>query len=232
MVAHTTNYNFNLPAVADPIDEDLWGGYLNSNWTNLDSIIFVLLPPGIQVPYGGTAAPTGWLLCDGSAVSRSTYSALFTAIGTAYGVGDGSTTFNVPDKRGRASVGKDNMGGTPANRITAAWADSIGGTGGEESHTMTETEMVTHVHSGSSLSTNSAGSHTHNIRVGSSGSGNISITASGINPAQRTPDINVAAADTSGSHTHTISGNTGSAGSGTPFNIIQPSQADNWIIKW
>ena len=62
-------------------------------------------PAGVIVDYGGTSAPSGWLLCDGSAVSRSTYADLFTAIATAYGVGDGSTTFNLPDFRGRVAVG-------------------------------------------------------------------------------------------------------------------------------
>lgn len=57
-------------------------------------------PSGIIAPFAGTSAPTGWLSCDGAAVSRSTYAALFAAIGTTWGVGDGSTTFNVPDLRG------------------------------------------------------------------------------------------------------------------------------------
>ncbi len=70
---------------------------------SLGSLAFV--PVGGQIPYAGSSAPTGWLLCDGSAVSRSTYAALFAIAGTAYGVGDGSTTFNLPDKRGRVSVG-------------------------------------------------------------------------------------------------------------------------------
>lgn len=64
------------------------------------------VPSGAIMPYGGSAAPTDWLLCDGGAVSRTTYAALFTAIGTAYGAGDGSTTFNLPDLRGRIPVGK------------------------------------------------------------------------------------------------------------------------------
>lgn len=62
-------------------------------------------PSGIISMYGGSAAPTAWLLCDGSAVSRSTYASLFSAIGSAYGAGDGSTTFNVPDLRSRAALG-------------------------------------------------------------------------------------------------------------------------------
>ncbi len=75
-----------------------------------------LVPPGVQWPYGGDTAPSGFLLCDGSAYSRITYAALFAVIGIKYGAGDGVTTFNVPDKRGRGSIGSDNMGGTAANR--------------------------------------------------------------------------------------------------------------------
>lgn len=60
----------------------------------------VTLPPGMIVPYAGTAAPSGWLSCNGSAVSRTTYAALFAAIGTTYGAGDGSTTFNLPNTQG------------------------------------------------------------------------------------------------------------------------------------
>lgn len=73
------------------------------------------LPAGLgPFPFAGTAAPSGWLLCFGQAVSRSTYAALFAAIGTLYGAGDGSTTFNLPDCRGRSPFGKDDMGGTAA----------------------------------------------------------------------------------------------------------------------
>lgn len=63
-------------------------------------------PAGATIPYAGSAAPSGWLLCDGSAVSRTTYATLFTAIGTNYGVGNGTTTFNIPDVQGRVPVGK------------------------------------------------------------------------------------------------------------------------------
>lgn len=64
------------------------------------------LPAGIIVPYGGTSAPATWLLCDGALVSRTTYATLYAAVGTSYGVGDGSTTFGLPDLRGRLVVGK------------------------------------------------------------------------------------------------------------------------------
>jgi len=71
----------------------------------------VVTPVGSLVAFAGAAVPNGWLLCDGRAVSRTTYSALFAAIGTAWGVGDGSTTFNLPDMRGRFLRGVDNGAG-------------------------------------------------------------------------------------------------------------------------
>lgn len=71
----------------------------------VDGLIAVPALPGFVVMHGGSVAPAGWLPCDGSAVSRTTYSALYTAIGNTHGAGDGSTTFNVPDMKGRVPVG-------------------------------------------------------------------------------------------------------------------------------
>lgn len=90
-------------------------------------------PAGIILPYAGSTAPEGYLMCDGSAVSRSTYAALFAAIGTTYGAGDDSTTFNIPDLTGRVAIG---VSGTHA----------LGATGGEESHALLETELPVHHH--------------------------------------------------------------------------------------
>lgn len=73
---------------------------------------------GTVLPFAGSTAPTGWLLCYGQAISRTTYANLFAVIGTTYGVGDGSTTFNLPDLRGRIAAGKDNMGGSAAGVLT------------------------------------------------------------------------------------------------------------------
>jgi microcystin-dependent protein len=110
------------------------------------------IPAGTVVPYAGATAPGGWLFCYGQAVSRTTYKTLFVAIATSYGVGDGSTTFNLPDLRGRVVAGQDDMGGSSANRLTGVTGsvdgDVLGGTGGAETHTLTTAEMPAHVHGG------------------------------------------------------------------------------------
>jgi microcystin-dependent protein len=105
-----------------------------------------VLPAGIMVDFAGLSAPDGWLLCNGQAVSRSTYSRLYNAISTIYGAGNGSTTFNIPDFRGRVAIGLDNMGGTPADRVTATAADNLGGTGGTENVTLTINQIPVHSH--------------------------------------------------------------------------------------
>lgn len=84
------------------------------------------IPAGMVVDFAGGTAPSGWLLCYGQAVSRTTYSALFGAIGTTWGTGDGSTTFNLPDLRGRVRAGRDDMGGTAAGRLTNALTGNPG----------------------------------------------------------------------------------------------------------
>lgn len=108
----------------------------DANVTDAKLAAVSLVPVGTIVDYGGGSTPTGWLVCDGSAVSRTTYSALFTAIGVTWGAGDTVTTFNVPDLRGRATFGDDNMGGSTASRITNAGCGivgtTLGATGGDQ----------------------------------------------------------------------------------------------------
>ena len=108
------------------------------------------VPTGSLLPYAGASAPTGYLLCFGQAVSRTTYAALFAALSTTYGAGDGSTTFNIPDIRGRAVAGKDDMGGTSGNRLTGLSGgvdgDVLGGSGGAESHLLLTAEIPAHQH--------------------------------------------------------------------------------------
>jgi microcystin-dependent protein len=97
------------------------------------------LPVGVIYTFAASAIPTGWLECDGAAISRTTYAELFAAIGTQYGSGDGTTTFNLPNGKGRSIVGYDS---------TESEFDAIGETGGEKTHTLTVAEMPYHRHSG------------------------------------------------------------------------------------
>ncbi len=89
-----------------------------------------LMPVGVVLPYTGTIAPTGYLLCDGQAVSRTTYITLFTVIGTAFGSGDGSITFNVPDMQSESAI-------TLRFPIGAGIGNSLGVT--ESTYTLTST---------------------------------------------------------------------------------------------
>lgn len=84
---------------------------------------------GTVLPFAGSAAPDGWILCYGQAVSRTAYANLFAVIGTTFGTGDGSTTFNLPDLRGRIAAGKDNMGGSAAGRLTVTLTGTRASTG-------------------------------------------------------------------------------------------------------
>lgn len=104
--------------------------YDGTNWNEVNgNIVGDTLPIGAIVPYGSTTAPTGWLVCDGSAVSRTTYSELFAVIGTSFGAGDGSTTFNLPNLKGKVPVGYNS---------SETEFDTMGETGGSkalQSHT-------------------------------------------------------------------------------------------------
>jgi microcystin-dependent protein len=86
-------------------------------------------PPGVVFPFAGSASPDGWLLCDGSAVSRTTYAALFATIGSAWGYGDNSTTFNLPDMRGRFPRGRDAGIARDPDRASRTAANTGGNTG-------------------------------------------------------------------------------------------------------
>jgi len=110
-----------------------WTDYLAP--TGDGSALTGVLPSGMISPYAWSSAPTWWLLANGAAVSRTTYAALFAITSTTYGVGDGSTTFNLPDLTGRVPVGKN-----------AGTFVTLGSTWGAETHTLTEAQMPAHSH--------------------------------------------------------------------------------------
>ena len=196
-------------------------------------------PAGIVMPFAGSVAPNGWLLCDGSAVSRSEYADLFTAIGTTYGAGDGSTTFNVPDLAGRVVIGvSDNH--------------ALGSTGGEASHTLTESELPAHVHEVPSHShdnditaTTPELSHTVTQPVFKYNRPNSKNTRteygvahySSVNTATATRSTNAAVADHAAADCVVSGGlgdcnvnETSSVGSGGAHNNMQPYVVTNYII--
>jgi microcystin-dependent protein len=114
-------------------------------------------PVGSTMPWPSVTPPTGWLLADGSNVSRTTYAALFAVVGTTFGAGDGSTTFAVPDLRGKFILGAGQGSGL-TNRVLAA-------SGGEEAHALTSAENAAHTHT-LSAHTHSMSAHTHSIAAG------------------------------------------------------------------
>lgn len=109
------------------------------------------IPIGGMMPYVSSSAPnSSFALPFGQAISRTTYAALFALVGTTFGSGDGSTTFNILDLRGRSIFGLDNMGGSAASRITVAGGNfagtTLGATGGAENHTLSINEIPSHNH--------------------------------------------------------------------------------------
>lgn len=128
-------------------------------------------PTGVIVAYGGTAAPAGWLLCNGAAVSRTTYADLYNVISTRYGAGDGTTTFNVPDLRSRIPVGQ-------ATATAAVVTGDVGshthtgptGAGSAHTHTGTSAAGSSHSHSVTlpSATGNESRDHTHNNNLNTS----------------------------------------------------------------
>ena len=109
------------------------------------------VPVGAVMDFAGSTAPAGWLLCYGQQVSTTTYALLYAALGTTYGSGAG--TFGIPDYRGRATFGQDNMGGTAANRITVSGGNFdgtvLGNTGGAQFYTLNALQLPTITAAGS-----------------------------------------------------------------------------------
>lgn len=118
------------------IVRDAFGNLISDS----DTLAVPATPIGAGMDFWGSTAPARWLFCYGQAISRTAYAELFAVLGTTYGVGDGSTTFNLPDKRGRASVPRDNMGGSSAARVSAVLASTtLGAAGGDQN-------IPTHLH--------------------------------------------------------------------------------------
>ena len=184
------------------------------------AVVSDTLPIGTIVEWASDIMPANYLLCDGQAVSRATYSELFAKIGTTYGPGDGSATFNVPNIKGRVPVGKDS---------SQTEFDALNKTGGNK-NLQQHNHTINHNH-GSALTNEGDGAHNHTIAARNDyyagGYNGVVASAASYETAGLTR--------TSGAHTHTFdmpeySGNSGNAGTGDSGNL-QPYIVLNYMIK-
>jgi microcystin-dependent protein len=180
-----------------------------------------LVPPGAMVDFGGTTAPTGWLACDGAAISRTTFSNLFTALGTTWGAGDGSTTFNVPNlgnrfRRHRAVGSLAGAVGTLQSPTNLTHTHGVSGT--------TDPTGTDHTHSGTTSAMSANANHSHTVPYvapnANSGTGGGAFSCAGpiANVSTTTSAVNLDHSHTfttggmSANHAHTFSVTSGATG--------------------
>lgn len=200
-----------------------------------------IIPTGIIEMFAGSVAPIGWLICDGSIVSRVAFSDLFKVIGTTYGVGNSNSTFTLPDMRGRLPIGVGS-GSSLTTRTLAATFGAETATLAETnlpSHTHTATvgtESVNHTHTGTSGGESTNHNHYFSHTAGTTGS--YGLMDSGTASSSGQPNTggiqqNHTHATTTGTesanHTHSVTNS--NTGSGTAFGIMPPSIVVNFIIK-
>jgi microcystin-dependent protein len=183
------------------------------------------IPIGGLMPYVGSTPPnSSFVFPFGQAISRTGFPTLFSLTGTTFGAGDGSTTFNIIDLRGRIPVGVDNMGGSAASRIGTLPTDggtivgtTLGSTGGSQSHVQTSSELVNHTHANS---LNDPG-HSHTVQAENSAASNGFLTRSSglsgnFSTSTNTTGITIANA---------------AAGSSAAMAWLQPSIMANYILR-
>ena len=180
--------------------------YDGSNITSVEGV-----NTGIIIPWSSASIPSGFLQCDGSNVSRSTYSALFAVVGTVYGAGDGSTTFGLPDLQDRCVLSKSN------NKALAS-------TGGAENVTCSGNVSVTASAANATLSTAQLASHTHAFGAQNSG------PAIYFEPGSTSGSGSTGTTGSTSAHGHNITVNASSF-TGDANSVLQPYLAVVYIIK-
>lgn len=174
----------------------------------------VSVPIGAVIDYWGATPPDGYLFAAGQEISRSTYAALFAVIGTVAGAGNGSTTFNVPDYRGRVGAGKENMATPTTTRLNTLSSSTLGASGGSQTHTLTEAQMPAHTH------TVTDPGHAHTYTRAVAGNANDGFGAFVAEPS---------GASSTGSSTTGVT--IASKGGGEAHNNVQPTIICNKIIR-
>jgi hypothetical protein len=210
---------------------DSWGSKLNDNFAALDGFVSQAMPIGAVIDFAGATAPAGWLVCDGRNVSRTTYSDLWAAIGTAWGAGDGTTTFRLPNTPGRASVAAGTVTDSNGNHVVF----SLGQTTGAVLQTIQQTHLPSY-----NLTVSTTGAHTHGGLTGGAGAHSHTVAVPNASPvAAVTPgdlggiwstnagmttvatsgqDQHFHTVASDGSHTHTVA----LGGGGTALPVLSP----------
>jgi microcystin-dependent protein len=228
-----------------------------TNTTQLATTAFVMgqaastVPTGTLMAFAGSAAPAGYLLCTGAAVSRTTYAALFAVIGTVYGAGDGSTTFNIPDGRSRSVVGA----GQGAGLTNRSLGSGTGAAWGEESHALSQAEMPSHAHADAGHNHGGAvfasSTHAHRTAIGFDSSGTLYCRTNALYMPMDGSDVQLSCkfvagltqvAEINGRYAFTGGPDSGAAipsgsavisstGGGSAHNNMAPFFVASWIIK-
>jgi microcystin-dependent protein len=181
------------------------------------------VPIGAGMDYWGTTAPnSSFVFPVGQAVSRIAYSALFSIVGTTYGTGDGSTTFNLPDKRGRVSVAADPTATVVSSATMNPSGGTLGATGGEQEHQLAVSEMPSHSHSASVI--DPGHSHSETFPEPGGGSNQNSIAGASSSNFIQT-GLSTGTAETG------ITVSIGAQGGGMAHNNMQPSIVCNYIMR-
>jgi len=215
-------------------------GAVNSTHTELnllDGLVAtdIVMPTGSIIVYAGSSAPTGFLFCDGSAISRTTYATLFGVLSTTYGAGDSSSTFNIPDIRGRVIAGKEASASLLTSALGGLNGNTLGNTGGAQGITLTSSQSGLPAHN----HTLTMNSHTHTFTGTAHSHGGVTVAGAaslgsggtaGFNTSGTSASATAGGTNSTVTTTGTIANNSTADASAAHANV-QPTIILNYCIK-